>query len=63
MPDKMHLEGDRKSVPLWQSPKKKVLATLNTCLGFPKPRLVPVTQGPAASSGPVTETGRLLLRN
>ena len=38
-------KGDRKSVPLWQSPKTNVLARLNACLGFPKIRLVPVTQG------------------
>ena len=28
--------------------KNKVLAILNPCLGFPKPRLVPFTKGPAA---------------
>ena len=48
MVDKMDLEGERNSVPFWQSPEKKVSARLNTCLVFPKPRLVPVMQGPAA---------------
>ena len=50
-------------VPFWQSPEKKVIARLNTCLGFPKPKLVPVTQGcygnrpvPVTESGPVPVT-------
>ena len=61
MPDKMDLERDRKSVPFWQSPKKKVLACLNTCLGFPKPRLVPLLRVQRPCYGnlpvPVTELG------
>ena len=37
----MHLEAGPKIGPLWHSSKKKLLAHLNTCMGFPKPRLVP----------------------
>ena len=60
-------KGDRKSVPLWQSPKTNVLARLNACLGFPKIRLVPVTQGlpPCYRSPavPVTDMGEFLLHS
>ena len=63
MPDKMDVEGDRKSVPFWQGPKKKVLARLNTSLFcfFQSPGWFPLrrAQRPCYENlpVPVTELG------
>ena len=48
MLDKIHLEGGPEISPPLAESEEKILAILNTCLGFPKPRLVPATQGSAA---------------
>ena len=48
MPDKMHLEGVLKIGPALAESEERSFNQSQHVLGFPKPRLVPVTQGPVA---------------